>query len=158
MVFESESQKRNRQLKTIESQYQDYVVFVIDGDEEIQPTTGLQKFQLASYADQTEAIGCVKAYSIGSNKKMWTPRLFKGHRKIHYHTNHTMEVHGSQCVIKVPYDLKSQDKLEKPVFGTYKIDDFVLVNHYIHRDLPRLEQKLQSAKHEKALQTQPCGY
>lgn len=157
MVFESESQKRNRQLETIQSEYRDYIVFVMDADELIHSATGQQIFNLDYYMQNKPDIACVKAYALGSNQHGWTPRLFRGGKKIHYHTNRTMEVHGPNCTPKIPYDVESQKSWGlKP--GMFEITDFVLVNQYARREIDRRFEKLKSRKHEAQLPVSNCGY
>lgn len=157
MVFESESQKRNRQLEIIEKEYKDYTVFVMDADELIHSATGQQIFNLEYYLQNKPDIGCVKAYALGSNQHGWTPRLFRGGKKIHYHTNRTMEVHAKDCNPKIPYDVESQKSWGvKP--GMFEITDFVLVNQYVKRDISRRYDKLESRKYESSLPVSACSY
>jgi len=158
--FESESAKRNTQLETIEKNYQDYAVFVIDADETIQAATGQQHFELASYIEDPQRIGCVKAFAFGSKIHGWTPRLFRGSAKIHYHTKRTMEVHGTNCKPRIAYDPESQPMIQDLFYHptVVEITDFFLVNQYVKRDIDRRLAKLNSRKHEASLTVSACDY
>lgn len=145
--FRTEGDKRNFQLDAIQemarrNNEQEYVVFVIDGDEEVRFPNGLEKFNLGKALDSVDTatresqkkyqLGMVKCFAYNSDRALWSPRLIPSGKGIHYHTEVNMRIHDDNCDLICSYDPEDQQigSYTKKTIRPEYIDEFFIVNHW----------------------------
>lgn len=164
-VFENEAAKRNYQLELIDKiyGYEPYWVFILDGDERLQFTTGDFEVWLKDHLGDMGFIGLMKTFARGGSNSMIVPRFFPGGHGIHYHNKRSMIVHNGDHTIELDYNIKSQLKSfgDMSKVQAFLIDRFFLVNYYPQRDRARILEKMAYNKFQEEIeenQTEVCDY
>ena len=164
-VFENEAAKRNYQLELIEENYgyESYWVFILDGDERLQFTTGDFEVWLKDHLGDMGFIGLMKTFARGGNKSMIVPRFFPGGHGIHYHNKRSMIVHNGDHTIELDYNVNNQMESfgDMTKVQAFLIDRFFLVNFYPQRERARILEKMQYCKFQEEIeqvQKESCSY
>lgn len=159
-IFESESEKRNLALRTIEEEHgEDVVVLVIDADEVFRFYNGLEEIYLKPML-HLDRLGTVDVYAVTSKNKMINPRLIPLGQGIHYHTKRSMIIHSNKCQAEFNYNLDMQSlSYCGTEFACYHLADIFIVNKWVQRGRERMEQKLEFCKHiESQDKNAKCDY
>ena len=147
--FRTQGEKRNYLLRRTEEIMKErdpeanWYHLILDGDEFIQFTTGLQDIWLnkeGAGVDQFwPKIGLLAAYAFGSPKKLLSPRFIPAFQGYHYHTDQRMVIHDKNCVSIVDYNPKQRKYAEK---FCEEIPQFFLLNKWNVRDISRSLMKM----------------
>jgi len=156
-IFESESAKRNHQLKLIDGIYggEDYYAFVIDGDEEIRFPNGVVELWLRDYLkEQNNRCGLVTTYAYNQQKGGKILRFIPGNQGIHYHTGKSMCLHDKNCEMITDYT-PGIEWINKQCF---EVTDFFIMNKWNIRNKERQIEKDKFWQHQQATPEIKCTY
>ena len=139
-IWNSEGEKRNHQLKSIEKIWgkQTYAI-IKDGDETFEFNTGRRitwlKFELDS---MYPALFTVKGYAYNAVTPMNASRFIPLGMGYHYHTEKAMLMHDEKCNILCDYNSGKEFKVDRKCLDYEKIR---YINHWNVRNHERLVEK-----------------
>jgi glycosyltransferase involved in cell wall biosynthesis len=135
-IWNSEGEKRNFQLMSIEDIYGKSYIIVKDGDELFNFNCGKNSIWLKrELTTKYPAVGIAKSYAYNSDISAIGVRFIPSGQNIHYHTDKAMLVHDGKCNILCDYNMDGSAFVKNN--KCFDFDQMFWVNHWNIRDHER---------------------
>ena len=152
--WESEGEKRNYQLKSVEELYPDQRVyaFIKDCDETIESNTGRQTYWLkGSFNTWYPDIALITTFGYNSSIGGDGPRIIPVGFDIHYYTEKTMTLHDATCSVIVDWnndaiDSETKTRVNQGLHNIFNFSSYRIVNRWNIRNKSRLKEKAEFDK------------